>query len=614
LFGCAEAGVQRLSFALDIEKQITSLVHPNVLPRPADRLRHETFILRRLASSMAVMCLAPLFLAIYGAPALWHALVFIWCIVPIGAVLLVSRSGNLLLAQTICIASFIGAAASVAAAGGPWEAALVWLVLAPFEGALSQNFRLVLGAGALSVIAALGLILVRSGFASGHAPALMLPAIAYATFVAYGLVAFQHRREKSVHARSEYYRAVYEMAGDLIVHHASDGTAEFVSPACYELLGLPSADLLGRGLFEHIHVADRPAFLKAISDAATSSHIATATLRLRAPGPNGEAGTETDFRWIELRAQRCMPEAEDATARPRHVVSMLHDVTQIKQREHDYDAARATAEDANLWKDQFLANVSHELRTPLNAIIGFSEILSDAGLSPQEPGKQREYAAIIHKSGQHLLAVVNSILDMSKIQSGAFDIRPEPLALPPLIDLCCDMVKLKATEGGVELVRAYPEKIDEIIGDKRAYRQVILNLLSNAIKFTPPHGRVTIKLRPDGNHIVISVADTGIGIAPTDLASLGNPFFQAGASYDRPYEGTGLGLSVVRGLVGLHGGTISIESEPDRGTCVSVRLPLDSRRLPASKTGSAKIETLPRRSRSDDQRVFSNEMMVKKIA
>ena len=128
------------------------------------------------------------------------------------------------------------------------------------------------------------------------------------------------------------------------------------------------------------------------------------------------------------------------------------------------------AEDASLWKDQFLANVSHELRTPLNAIIGFSEILSDAGLSPQEPGKQREYAAIIHKSGQHLLAVVNSILDMSKIQSGAFDIRPEPFALPPLIDLCCDMVKLKATEGSVELVRAYPEKIDEIVGDKRAYR------------------------------------------------------------------------------------------------------------------------------------------------
>ncbi len=130
-----------MSFALNIEKQITSLVHPNVLPHPAERLRHETFILRRLASSIAVICLAPLFLAIYGAPALWHALVFVWCIVPIGAVLLVSRSGNLLLAQAICVVSFIGAAASIAATGGPWEAALVWLVLRH----LKVHFHKILG-------------------------------------------------------------------------------------------------------------------------------------------------------------------------------------------------------------------------------------------------------------------------------------------------------------------------------------------------------------------------------------------------------------------------------------------------------------------------------------
>jgi two-component system, cell cycle sensor histidine kinase DivJ len=619
-FGLAEAGVQRLSFALGLEKQIASLVHPSVLPRQAERMRHETFILRRMASSMAIVCLAPLFLAIYGAPAVWHALVFVWCIVPIGAVLLLSRSGNLLMAQTICIISFVGAATTIAAGGGPWEAALVWLVLAPVEGALSLNNKLVLGAGALSILAALALILadrsgvLHSGFASGHAPLLVLPAIIYATFAAQGLVSFQTRHEESVRERSEHYRAVYDMIGDLIVHHDRSGMPEFISSNCLELLGLPSADLLGRGLFDHIHVADRPAFLKAISDAATSSHAVTATLRLRAPGPHGEPHQDLGFRWIELRARRFAADGEDATARPNRVISILRDITQIKRREQEYEAVCAAAEDAGLWKDHFLANVSHELRTPLNAIIGFSEILADADLSPQDGAKQREYAGIIYKSGQHLLAVVNSILDMSKIQSGAFDIRPEPFALPPLIDLCCDMVKLKATEGGVELVRAYPEKIDEIIGDKRAYKQVLLNLLSNAIKFTPRHGRVTIKLRPEGNHIVISVADTGIGIAPDDLANLGSPFFQAGASYDRRYEGTGLGLSVVRGLVGLHGGTISIESEVDQGTSISIRLPLDCRRLPPGKTGTAKIETLPRCSRSDDLRQFSNEMMVKKIA
>ncbi|WP_297299336.1 PAS domain-containing sensor histidine kinase [uncultured Methylovirgula sp.] len=609
-----------MSFAFSIEKQIASLVHPSVLPRQAERLRHETFILRRLASSVTVMCLAPLFLAIYGAPVVWHALVFVWCIVPIGAVLFLSRSGDLLLAQAICIVSFVGAATTIAAGGGPWEAALVWLVLAPFEGVLSQNFRLVLSAGVLSALAALGLTIadrngiIHTGFATGHAPLLVLPAIIYATLAAHGLVSFQIGREKSARLRTDHYRAVYDTLDDLIIHQDRNGVAEFISPNCLAFCGLPAADLMGRGLFEHIHVADRPAFLKAISDAAAGPHTIAATLRLRALTGQGKAAQEPSFRWVELRARRFAVDSEETNARPDRVVSILRDITQFKQREQAYETARATAEEANAWKDKFLANVSHELRTPLNAIIGFSEILADQDLSPQETAKQREYAAIIQKSGQHLLAVVNSILDMSKIQSGAFDLRPEPFALPPLIDLSCDMVKLKATEGGVELVRAYPEKIDDIVGDKRAYKQILLNLLSNAIKFTPRGGRVTVKLRPDGNHIVVSVADTGIGIAPNDLVNLGCPFFQAGASYDRPYEGTGLGLSVVRGLVGLHGGTIAIESELNQGTCVSVRLPLDCRRLPASKTGTAKIETLPRRSRSDDPRLFSNEMMVKKIA
>ncbi len=615
----AEAGVQRLDFAGSLEKQIASLVHFSVLPHQAERMRHETFMLRRLASSLGIMCLAPLFLAIYGAPAVWHALVFVWCIVPIATVLLLSRSGNLLLAQTICVISFIGAAATIAAAGGPWEAALIWLVLAPFEGALSQNFKLVLAAGGLAALAAIGLTfaddigLLSTGFSIGRAPLLVVPAIIYATLVAHGLVAFQTRCERSARSRSEHYRAVYDTLGDLIIHQDRNGAAEFVSANCYEIFGLPGVELMGRGLLDHIHVADRPSFLKAISDAAASSRTIVASLRLRAASVSGKSGYEPSFRWIEMRARRFAFET-DGKADAERVISIFRDVSQAKQREIDFDAARAAADEASIWKDQFLANVSHELRTPLNAIIGFSEILADAELTPDDSAKQREYAAIIEKSGHHLLSVVNSILDMSKIQSGAFDILPEPFALPPLIDLCCDMVKLKASEGGVELVRAYPEEIDEIVGDKRAYKQVLLNLLSNAIKFTPRGGRVTIKLHPDGNNVVVSVADTGIGIAPNDLTNLGNPFFQAGASYDRRYEGTGLGLSVVRGLVGLHGGTISIESELDQGTCISVRLPLDCRRLPASKTATAKIETLPRRSRSDEPRQFSNEMMVKKIA
>jgi two-component system, cell cycle sensor histidine kinase DivJ len=612
-----------LSFTVILERQITSLVHPNVLPCQAERSRHEAFILRRLASSVSVMCLAPLFLAIYGAPAVWHALVFVWCVLPIGAIVLLSRSGDLLLAQAICVVSFIGAAATIAAGGGPWEAALVWLVLAPFEGVLSQNFKLVFGGGALAALAAVLLALadqtgwIHTGFGTGHNALLILPAIFYATLVAYGIAEFQRKRDHSAHLHAEHYRAVYDALGDLVVHHDRNGIAEFVSPNCMELFGLPAIELMGRGLFERIHVADRPALLKAVVDAAACPGTVCTTLRLRAATPIGRNGVraEPSFRWVEMRSRRFNVEADGGSdAWANSVVSILRDVSQAKQREEDFEAARTAADEVNVWKDQFLANVSHELRTPLNAIIGFAEMLANAQLVPQDPEKRREYASIIQQSGQHLLAVVNSILDMSKIQSGAFDIRPEPFEIAPLIDQCCDMVKLKAKEGGVELVRAYPEKLDDVIGDKRACKQILINLLSNAVKFTPRDGRVTIKVRPDGTHVLISVADTGIGIAPHDLANLGNPFFQAGASYDRAYEGTGLGLSVVRGLVGLHGGSISIESEVSKGTCVSVRLPLDCRSLCDSKSRAAKIETTPRRSRLEDPRQFSTEMMVKKIA
>jgi two-component system phosphate regulon sensor histidine kinase PhoR len=255
---------------------------------------------------------------------------------------------------------------------------------------------------------------------------------------------------------------------------------------------------------------------------------------------------------------------------------VLHDVTSI-------EAAQKS-------RREFVANVSHELRTPLNAILGFSEMLGDAELAPRDFAKQREYAKIIYASADHLLSVVNLILDASKIAAGTFRILPEPFSLAPLIADCCAMVRLKAEAGGVALEQAANLDAGELIADKRACRQILLNLIANAVKFTDRGGRVVVGAEAAGETTLITVFDNGVGIPAESLSRLGDPFFQVRADYDRNFEGAGLGLSLVRGLVGLHGGAMKVESVVGVGTRVTVRLPRICQ--PDEQTGApAPLET-----------------------
>ena len=173
--------------------------------------------------------------------------------------------------------------------------------------------------------------------------------------------------------------------------------------------------------------------------------------------------------------------------------------------------------------------MSHELRTPLNAIIGFSEMLTNEELAAHRCRRgASEYAQLINESGHHLLAVVNGILDMSKIETGNFEITPEPFAPAPVIANCCDLLALKAREAGIELARALPADLPEIVADKRALNQILINLLSNAIKFTDRGGKVDGRApRSTGARSCITVEDTGVGIGAEDLPRVGDPFFQA---------------------------------------------------------------------------------------
>jgi signal transduction histidine kinase len=239
-------------------------------------------------------------------------------------------------------------------------------------------------------------------------------------------------------------------------------------------------------------------------------------------------------------------------------------------------AAMREAEIANRTKSEFLANMSHELRTPLNAIIGFSDIIKDERLGPNGGAKYRDYAADINESGQHLLALINNILDLSKIESGADDLREENIDIPAIAHSLTRLLTGIAEASNVTLEMDVPDDIPLLHADERKVKQILLNLLSNAIKFTPSGGTVTLKIwsRAKSGYI-FQVIDTGIGIAFEEIPKALAPFQQIDSGLNRKHEGTGLGLPLAKSLVELHGGYLDLQSEVGVGTTVTVRFPAE---------------------------------------
>jgi signal transduction histidine kinase len=229
-------------------------------------------------------------------------------------------------------------------------------------------------------------------------------------------------------------------------------------------------------------------------------------------------------------------------------------------------------EAANRHKSEFLANMSHELRTPLNAIIGFSEVLGERMFGELNE-KQAEYTDDILSSGRHLLSLINEILDLSKVEAGRMELELATFDLPLAIDNARTFVRERATKHGINLDVTVDERLGDFVGDERKIKQVLLNLLSNAVKFTPEGGRIGIKARQADGSVEISVSDTGIGIAPEDQPKIFEEFRQVGGDYAHKKEGTGLGLTLAKKFVELHGGKIWVESEVGRGSTFSFTLP-----------------------------------------
>jgi GAF domain-containing protein/anti-sigma regulatory factor (Ser/Thr protein kinase) len=230
-------------------------------------------------------------------------------------------------------------------------------------------------------------------------------------------------------------------------------------------------------------------------------------------------------------------------------------------------------EAASRHKSEFLANMSHELRTPLNAVIGFSEVLLQRMFGALND-KQDEYLKDIYASGQHLLSLINDILDLSKIEAGRMELAPAPFHLPTALENAVTLVRERAARHGIALKLDFDPGLGEVVGDERKVKQVLLNLLSNAVKFTPEGGRVSLKAGLSDGAVEIAVTDTGIGIAPEDQAAIFEEFRQVGTDETRKQEGTGLGLTLAKKFVELHGGRIWVESEPGRGSTFTFTLPV----------------------------------------
>jgi two-component system, cell cycle sensor histidine kinase DivJ len=562
-----------VSFLTPVWSYVDALVHPAAQQDALTAARHRAFIAPRLLGSLAALASFPVYVVIRGVPTTLEVGVFAWLAVPILIVYYLSHTGRYERAHLLSALALTALAALVTlCTGGIGSFAAVWLVVVPVEAALSASRRIVALATGLALTAAGLLLLLGAGGYLPHAvtspdqqSALAALGIVSATLYAAGLALGAELLVRTgaslLRAEEDRHRLLAHSMTDVVIRHGRNGSVLSAPRAAESIVGVKASELLGNGLFDRVHVADRPAYLAALADAASLNEERSLELRIRCG-----AG---QFRWVDMR---CLP--RESGAAEREVIAVLRDISERKSQDRAIETARAESERADVAKIRFIATMSHELRTPLNAIIGFSDMLTNESLE-LDPRRRLEYAKLINDSGHHLLSVVNGILDVSKMENGNFEITPEPFTPAPAIESCADLLALKAQDAGVELTMRIAPDLPDVAADRRAFNQILINLISNAVKFTPRGGRVTVSARCDGPKLAVTVEDTGVGIGESDLPRLGEAFFQGRASYDRRHDGTGLGLSIVKGLVHLHGGEVDIKSRLGEGTRVTVRLPFE---------------------------------------
>lgn len=489
--------------------------------------------------------------------------------------LAVSLRGSRVEAERIALAFAVAGVATAIAYFGPASPLALMSAALGFEACWIGRSRKAALAGIGAALAALGLgIALAVGTDAGGAWQ-WLPPLLYAGFSWPRLRGLMSDTETAAPGAA----AAEEPFAQALLALAPSGEIVSATQAAADALGLPAELLNGSALLDRVHVADRVAFLAASGGALRHGERRACEMRLRV----AEQGRASSYRLFE---------AEFAPASRGEARVLLRDASALAALRDALAEAKAAADSTDVAKSRFLAAVSHELRTPLNSIIGFSDMLIHGIAGPLADERQREYVDLIRQSGGHLLSVVNAILDVSKIEAGAYGIRPEPFAVGEAVELCRSMTHQQALENGLGLIAEVAPGTGEICADRRAVQQIIINLLSNAIKFTPRGGRIVLDARRRGAWLRISVADTGIGIAEDDLQRIGEPFTQVRNDFTRQFDGAGLGLSLVKGLVRLHEGEMTIESAPGEGTTVTVLLPVAGPKGDPAQDGGPAARTL----------------------
>jgi PAS domain S-box-containing protein len=420
---------------------------------------------------------------------------------------------------------------------------------------------------AVAASASMTLAALWCGVAITAAPTremLMLAVIATGLQVTLGLLVARQligreAGESAAQASQARYRAIFDTAQDGIVSIDECGRIEAFNPGAERIFGFAAPEVLGR------------------------------PIALLIPGNQGIGAPQPDGRPAAARRTQVQARRKDggtvaleltiggwvgADGRQRFT-GILRDIDERLSNERKLCQAMEQATTANRTKSAFLANMSHELRTPLNAIIGFAEALDTRYFGPLTD-KQQDYVRDIQTSGRHLLALIGDILDISRIETGRIDLSDEWIDLDRLVDACLQLAAPRAQTGGVGLSRRMGSPLPLLRADPVRLKQIVVNLLVNAVKFTPPGGRVTISVAKgaDGG-LVITIADTGIGMSPEELQVALQPFHQIDSPLSKRFEGSGLGLPLARSLAELHGGRLVLDSRKGLGTVATILLPAE---------------------------------------